>query len=90
MALIANKPLAGGIVATYHKVGVITLDYVQGKTTVSVRSYLDADQRAVGMDNNLTGDSIQFDDFPPPAVDLRTWAYEQLKATPEFTGATDA
>lgn len=88
MALQINFELPSGVAQTYHRVTRGIVDFTTGHTTLEVASYLSADARTNGK-SPTGGMSITVEAMPTWDGDPRPWAYAQLKARPEFSGATD-
>lgn len=88
MALQINFELPSGISETYHRISTGTVDFNTGKTTLNIESYLSAEARNAGK-SPVGGMSITVDAMPSFNGDPRPWAYDQLKARPEFSGASD-
>lgn len=88
MALQINFELPSGITQSYHRIRSGTVDFVTGSTTFNIESFISADARTAGK-SPTGGMSVTIPATPSFNGDPRPWAYDQLKARPEFSGATD-
>jgi hypothetical protein len=88
MALAKSIDQPTGVAVSYHRVVRGIVDFVTGATTLEVASYLDAAARTAGK-TPIGESSLTIPSMPDFNGDPRPWAYAQLKARPEWAGATD-
>lgn len=88
MALQINFELPTGVTESYHRITRATADFKTGATTLEVESFISAEARSTGK-APTGGMSITVPIMFDWRGDPRPWAYAQLKARPEFTGASD-
>lgn len=85
-----SKALAfKGASLTYHKIGDIRIDYIQGNATVGMLSYIDKSTRDADPENNLQGQYLALEGTPDKATpDARAWAYGQITQLDDWKDAT--
>ena len=88
MAVLQSMPQPTGVVAEYHRIRRLAIDYDAGTVEVEIAGYLSEKARRDGA-APMTAMNMTLRGYDPKD-DPRAWAYAQMKATEHWSDAKDA